>query len=137
MPKTPEALRSFFSKKNYQFSTTHSKQALTTFYFQNPEGNRGRIRRAHDRSEEQGLSSGWLALGEARYFVLSGDRVKALDWLTEAANSDEFMVSDKLAVIWPELGVFAGDPDYDAMQTRIIDRVNTQRAELGLEPMSI
>jgi len=96
-----------------------------------------RIRRAHDRSEEQGLSSGWLALGEARYFVLSGDRVKALDWLTEAANSDEFMVSDKLAVIWPELGVFAGDPDYDAMQTRIINRVNTQRAELGLEPMSI
>jgi TolB-like protein len=96
-----------------------------------------RVRRSHDHNIEQGIDSGWLALGEARYYVLLGDRVRAMEWLAKAADREDVLVSEKLAVIWPEFGIFSGDPEYDSMQSRLFERVNTQRAELGLEPMSI
>ena len=40
------------------------------------------------------------------------------------------------AVAWPEMAVFAGEPRYEALRDRMRDRVNSERAELGLDPVT-
>jgi tetratricopeptide (TPR) repeat protein len=94
-----------------------------------------RVRAAHDRSIEQGIAASYFLSSDARYYVLAGDRERALDLLEQAA--DEGMVfSVDFAVAWPEMAVFTGEPRYEALRVRMRDRVNSERAELGLDPIS-
>jgi TolB-like protein len=94
-----------------------------------------RVRAAHDRAIEQGTTPYWFFGDEARYYVLAGDREKAMEMLALAA--DKGMTSDvKLSTFWPEMSVFEGDPEYEAIQQRAFDHLNRERTELGLEPLS-
>jgi len=94
-----------------------------------------RIRVAHDRDNEHGVKSEWLALSEARYYVLAGDRDTAMEMLAEASENG-LILGEKLERIWPEFAVFSGNPEYEVIQAEVFERVNTERAELGLEPVS-
>jgi TolB-like protein len=94
-----------------------------------------RVRAAHDHSNEQGVRSEWLAVDEARYYVLAGDRETALEMLA-AANEIGLVIGEKLDRIWSEFAVLSGDPVYEGIQLEIFERVNTERAELGLDPVS-
>ena len=94
-----------------------------------------RIRAAHDRDAEQAANNEWLALNEARYYVLAGERETALDMLA-LATENGMILGERLEQIFPEFAILATIPEYEAIQTEIFERVNTERAELGLEPVS-
>jgi TolB-like protein len=94
-----------------------------------------RVRAAHDRSIEQGIKANYFLAEDARYFVLSGDRERALTLLTEAVE-DGLVFGVEFIDAWPEMAVFAGEPRYEALQARVRERVNSERAELGLDPVS-
>ena len=94
-----------------------------------------RVRAAHDRSIEQGITASYFLAVEARYHVLSGDRERALDLLAQAADAG-MVFSVKFARVWPEMEIFAGEPRYEALQARMRETVNAERVELGLDPVS-
>jgi tetratricopeptide (TPR) repeat protein len=94
-----------------------------------------RVRAAHDRSIQQGIAGRFFLADEARYYVLSGDREKAVKSLAQAVD-DGLVVSAPFTRIWPEMKVLAGDPRFEAIQARMFKRVNAARTELGLEPLS-
>jgi TolB-like protein/Tfp pilus assembly protein PilF len=94
-----------------------------------------RVRAAHDRSIEQGVAASYFLRDDARYYVLAGDRKRALDQLEQAADKG-MVFSVDFAVAWPEMAVFAGEPRYEALRDRMRDRVNSERAELGLDPVT-
>jgi tetratricopeptide (TPR) repeat protein len=94
-----------------------------------------RVRAAHDRSIEQGIAGKFYLADEARYYLLSGDRQKAVKSLAQAVD-DGLVVSAPFTRIWPEMKVLAGDPRFEAIQARMFKRVNAARAELGLGPLT-
>jgi len=94
-----------------------------------------RVRAAHDRSIEQGVTAYWFLADDARYYVLSGDRERALELLDQAVDSG-MVFGVKFARVWPEMEVFAGEPRYEALQARMRERLNAERMELGLDPVS-
>jgi len=94
-----------------------------------------RVRAAHDLSIEQGVAGQFYLPDEARYYLLSGDRQKALDALAQAVD-DGLMVSAPFIRIWPVMKTLSGDPRFEALQARMLKRVNAARADLGLEPLS-
>ena len=94
-----------------------------------------RVRAAHDRSIEQGVTAGYFLSSEARYYVLSGDRERALDFLSQAVDAG-LVFGSRFELAWPEMEVFAGEPRYEALQARVDERVNAERAELGLDPVT-
>jgi TolB-like protein len=94
-----------------------------------------RVRAAHDHSIEQGITANFFLTDEARYYLLSGDRERALDLLARAVDSG-LVFSVQFAQAWPEMEVLVGEPRYEAMQTTMKERVNAERAELGLDPVS-
>jgi hypothetical protein len=94
-----------------------------------------RVRAAHDQAMEQGVKDPGLAVEDATYYVLAGDQTRALSLLQQAADRG-LVLSIRLEEAWPALHALAGDPEFEAIQTRIFEHMNAERAELGLEPLS-
>jgi len=94
-----------------------------------------RVRAAHDVSNEQGIRANYYLSQEARYYVLAGDQERAIDMLSQAVD-EGWLISVRPDRVWPEFLALAGDPAYEAQLTRIFENVNTQRSEMGLEPLS-
>ncbi len=94
-----------------------------------------RVRATHDRSIEQGIAGQFYLADEARYYLLSGDQEKALDALAQAVDQG-LVVSAPFIRLWPEMNALSGEPRFEALQARMFEKVNTARAELGLEPLS-
>jgi hypothetical protein len=46
------------------------------------------------------------------------------------------ITSARISFEYPALKPLEGDPQYEALQTRMIDRLNAEREKLGLEPVS-
>jgi len=94
-----------------------------------------RVRAAHNRSAEQGISGQFYLADEARYYVLSGDYAQAIDKLTQAVDHG-FHMSARFTEAWPEMRALSGDPRFEALQSRVFEQMNEARAGLGLEPFS-
>jgi TolB-like protein/Tfp pilus assembly protein PilF len=94
-----------------------------------------RVRAAHDSSIEQGVAASYFLPEEARYYLLSGDQERALDLLEQASEAG-LVFSVRFETAWPEMAVLAGDPRYEKIQSDMRERVNAERAELGLEPIT-
>jgi len=73
---------------------------------------------------------------EAAYASLSGDPETAVKYLNRSYERGG-LFSMPLSQIWATFKSLQGDPEYEAVQARIIDRLNTERAKVGLEPMRI
>jgi TolB-like protein/Tfp pilus assembly protein PilF len=94
-----------------------------------------RVRSAHDSLSAQGLSNTIFFTYEAAYNAMAGDRGQALKFLAAAIDGGEIYatnISDDL----PWFKEFEGDPAYEAIQARMIEHLNRERAALGLEPIS-
>jgi tetratricopeptide (TPR) repeat protein len=94
-----------------------------------------RVRTAHDRSNDQGMRANYYLKEEARYYVMAGDRERAIDMMSLAID-EGWMMSVRFEQAWPELQVLAGDPAYEAVVTRMFGNMNAERTEMGLEPIS-
>jgi hypothetical protein len=93
-----------------------------------------RVRAAHDRAIKQGVRNA-INLDEARYWIMAGDPDRALENLASAEQSG-ITIAVRIDTIWPEFESLRGDSNFEAIQARVLERVDTERTTLGLEPLS-
>jgi hypothetical protein len=84
---------------------------------------------------EGNRSNGFFAV-MAAYHALAGDNEQALDWLAQAVDGG-WITSSKISKENPYFRELDGNPEYEAIQARMIDHLNRERAQLDLEPVSI
>ncbi len=94
-----------------------------------------RVRTAHDRFIAQGVRNQALWTNEAVYYALSGDHGMAMLNLSKAVDAG-FICSTRISFDYPALEPLEGDPSFEALQTRMIEHLNRERIQLGLEPIS-
>jgi TolB-like protein/Tfp pilus assembly protein PilF len=93
-----------------------------------------RVRALHDALISQGVKNGNLWLNEAVHYALAGDYTTALVNLSKAVD-DGLITSARISFEYPALKPLEGDPQYEALQAQMIDRLNTEREKLELEPV--
>jgi tetratricopeptide (TPR) repeat protein len=96
-----------------------------------------RIRMAHDQLTEEGTQHYVFLVQEAGYFSLARDFDKAIEMLGMAADKGLVGLTLRLADSAPAFEPLEGDPRYEAIQARMVENLNTQRAALGLEPATL
>jgi len=94
-----------------------------------------RVRRAHDSLTEQGLSNPDYWLNEAAWYAMAGRDEEALELLAAAIDGGRIL-SARIADALPYFRELEGDPEYEAIQARMIEHLNRERQQLGLEPAS-
>jgi tetratricopeptide (TPR) repeat protein len=94
-----------------------------------------RIRVVHDSIANQGVSNKVFFQNEAAYFAMAQDQQQALKFLALAVDNG-FMFTLRITDDMPFFADFEGDPEFQAIQTRMIEHINRERSELGLEPVS-
>jgi hypothetical protein len=95
-----------------------------------------RVRAAHDRLFSVGIVSSLFYANEANYYAMAGDHDTAIAKL-DIAVSKGYVGDLRLADGDRPLIALEDDPRYRAIQTRMIENLNAQRAALGLEPAEI
>ena len=93
-----------------------------------------RFKAALDYQREVGANNHPFAFAEAVYAVLAGDHKTALSRLTRAFEGG-FTVDGRLSKFWPMFAPLDGDPRYEAIVTRMIQHLNSERAKLSLAPI--
>jgi len=58
-----------------------------------------------------------------------------VEWLAQAIDGG-FIASNKISREYPYFRELDGNPEYEAIQARMIDHLNRERAQLGLEPIT-
>jgi len=86
-------------------------------------------------SLDQGMRGSEMLMVVASYHAMAGDTDEALVWLAEAIDGG-LIVSTPISHEFPYFRDFDGSPEYEAIQTRMIEHLNNERAQLGLEPVS-
>jgi tetratricopeptide (TPR) repeat protein len=94
-----------------------------------------RTRKAHDSLSEQGLKNQMFFSLEAAYYALAEDRERALEFLSRAVDTG-LILSTRITDDLPFFTELESDPEFQVIQTRMIEHLNRERAELGLEPVS-
>ena len=94
-----------------------------------------RVRTAHDSLAEQGLSNTHFFTNEAKYYAMAQKAETALQFLAATVDSGN-VFSTRIADDLPQLSELEGMPEYEAIQSRMIEHLNSERGKLGLEPAS-
>jgi TolB-like protein/tetratricopeptide (TPR) repeat protein len=94
-----------------------------------------RARASLDELVALGFNNSYVEFINAVYHTMAGDHDQALTLLASAIDH-HYIAATKLSNGWSALKVLEGNPEYEAIQQRMIDHVNTERAELGLGPLS-
>ena len=94
----------------------------------------GRVRRVSEDLQAQGIDAPIFFMSEASHQALAGNLDASLDWL-DRAISRGFISTLRIAQEWPYLEQLEGDPRFEAIQARMIEHLNAERAELGLDPV--
>ena len=94
-----------------------------------------RTRVSLDTLTELGARSSFFKFTEAVYFTMVGERDRAIVLLSNAVDAG-LLMGTKFSDDWVALKVLDGDPEYEAIQARMVEHLNAERAELGLEPVS-
>ena len=92
------------------------------------------VRRSHDSLAQQGLDNKNFHTLEASYYALADDREKALEYLARAVDRGAIFtlrITDEL----PFFKDYESDPEFQAIQNRMIEHLNRERAKLDLEPV--
>ncbi|HMB59764.1 MAG TPA: hypothetical protein VKN35_07625, partial [Xanthomonadales bacterium] len=91
-------------------------------------------RSALDSLADLGYTNSYLEFINGVYYALNGDHEAAIERLASAVDGG-YLTATKLSEGWEALTVLEGDPEYQAIQQRMIDHLNAERAELGLDPL--
>jgi len=92
-------------------------------------------RAALDALDEAGIKQNFVEFLKALYYTLAGDREQALSLISTAVD-EGLVFPARLSIGNAALQVLEGDPKYEAIQKRMFEHLNAERAELGLEPLS-
>jgi hypothetical protein len=92
-----------------------------------------------DAANQQALSqgvrgNGFLMLLAASH-AMAGEHDQALNRMAEAIDGG-FITSTKISKELPFFRELDGNPEYEAIQARMIEHLNLERQQLGLEPVS-
>jgi tetratricopeptide (TPR) repeat protein len=88
-----------------------------------------------DRQIEMGADNWALTGSRAHHALLSGDTEGAITLLDKAVQQGA-IVDDALGGTWSIFSSLRGDPAFEAVRIKMLEHLNTERAELGLEPLS-
>ena len=94
-----------------------------------------RSRSALDLLEQLGFDNPFLTFANAVYYTMSGDRERALELLAQAIDGG-YLSGTEMNFGWSALDVLEGNPEYETIQARMIQHLNRERAELGLEQLT-
>ncbi|HLF29402.1 MAG TPA: hypothetical protein VI566_00040 [Xanthomonadales bacterium] len=94
-----------------------------------------RIRRAHDEQRSAGADNYIFYILEASYYALAGDRERAIDFFERAIDRG-YITSTRPGDDQPYLKSLDGEPRFEAARLRMIEHLNRERTQLGLEPAS-
>ena len=94
-----------------------------------------RIRAAHDSAALQYAVDDDLLRNEARYYALLGDGDQAIGYLEQALDQNLYFPVP-LHQIWPDFESLRGEPRYEAILARLNEQVESELAELGLDPVT-
>jgi TolB-like protein len=94
-----------------------------------------RIRNTHDALIEQGIANADFWINEAAYYALANNTAEALRHLA-AAIDEGFIASTRITDDLPFFSELEGDPEYEAIQARMVEHLNAERAALGLDPVT-
>lgn len=95
-----------------------------------------RIESVHQELLTQGVKNSAFFMSEAAYLALAGDLDGSMDYLERAVDLGA-STSKRMAFDWPQLAPLEGDPRFEAIQSRMLEHINSERQKLGLEPASI
>jgi len=93
------------------------------------------VRTVHERLKSQGVKGSVFFMTEAVHQTLAGDIEAGLDYLNRAI-SQGYITTTKITREWPALSTLEGNPQFEAIQARMIEHLNNERQKLGLEPVS-
>jgi TolB-like protein len=94
-----------------------------------------RVHAAQESLAEQGLSYPAFWTSQASYYALANDREQTLKFLAAAVDGGAIFAT-RISNDLPYFSEFEGDPEYEAIQRRMIEHLNRERQKLGLEPVS-
>jgi TolB-like protein len=95
-----------------------------------------RVRLAHEKLKSIQVNNYWFNIAEASYQAQAGDLESSLAHL-DLAISGGLITSSRIVNDWPALEPLEGDPRFEAIQARMIEHLNAERSQLGLEPATI
>ena len=90
---------------------------------------------ANKESLAQGVRGEVFLMILAAQHMMTGERDQALSLLAEVIDGG-LITSTKISSEWPFFRELDGDPEYEAIQVRMIEHLNSERQKLGLEPVS-
>ena len=91
------------------------------------------VRTVHDDLIAQGVNNMVFSMHEASYQAMAGDLQSSLEYLDKAI-SQGFITTTRITDAWPYLAPLEGDPRYEAIQDRMVEHLEAERAALGLDP---
>jgi len=83
----------------------------------------------------QGVDNGSLSLSRAHLAAVAGNPSEAID-LLERAFSQGLLIDLATPGTWPAFQPLRGDPRFEALREKLIGRLNMERNELQLEPVT-
>lgn len=95
-----------------------------------------RVREVHEGLKSIGIGNAVFYMNEAAHLALAGQLDTSMDYLDKAMDLG-FTTHTRMKLAWPALEPLEGNPRFEVIQTRMIEHLNSERAKLGLEPMSI
>jgi len=93
------------------------------------------VRTVHEDLKSQGVKLSIFLMNEAAYQALAGDIEASLDYLNRAI-SQGLITTTKITREWPAFSPMEGNPQFEAIQDRMIEHLNNERQKLGLDPVS-
>jgi hypothetical protein len=93
-----------------------------------------RSQKGLDALHEFGFENSYLLLLRAVYMTMAGDQKAALEQLSLSVDRGLIM-GVRFADGWTAFKALEGSPEFEAVQARMIEHLNRERTELGLEPI--
>ena len=92
------------------------------------------VRADHDRNMAQGVVWNPFYLAESYYWTLANDHDKAIEFLGKMVDRS-FYATPRISQLYPILKPLEGDPRFEEIQLQMLQNLNRERIEAGLEPL--
>jgi TolB-like protein/Tfp pilus assembly protein PilF len=94
-----------------------------------------RARAANDAQLAGGADNWSLSLSRAQIAALSGDYDAAITLLDRAVEQG-LVLDITIPSAWPVFRPLAGDPRFESVKARLLEHLNSERRQMGLEPLA-
>ncbi len=89
----------------------------------------------HENLKNQGVKRTFFLMNESSRQSLAGNQEGSLDYL-DRDISGGLSTASRITQRWPYLEPLEGNPRFEAIQARMIEHLNRERVQLGLEPVT-